>query len=108
MYGIDVSQLSAEQLQWIQSHGGIAAGLAQTDSHITDYPMDCFLGAVKKSYPAWLKFLASKKKTRCLQCKKFMPKFPQEMVIVLNYEWHLHIECLGKAIDAAIKKKEEK
>jgi len=78
--------LTSDQYDFLLSHG--ITGDAQT----------AFIGPVT-SQPGWLKFLSTKIQTRCMVCKRFMAKVPGDMVVVFSFEWHIHINCLGKAID---------
>ena len=94
MFNLDT--LTEDQLSYLEHYYGIAVPHAtpQDASNI----LSTFIGPVRVN-DYWLQFLKSKKKTKCLQCKKFMPRIPQEMILVVTFEWHVHIKCMGKLLD---------
>ena len=92
----DFDALTDEQRAYLEQYHGITVPHA-TPQHASN-ALTAFTGSVRAN-DYWLKFLSSKKKTRCLQCKKFMPRIPQEMILVVTFEWHVHIKCMGKLLE---------
>ena len=75
------------------------AALSSGESNISP-AIHAFTGTVYKTPSSSLiNFKLSGKKTKCLECKEEMPTVPEEMVIVITYEYHLHVKCLGKLLE---------